>query len=65
MAGYRLVAWGLVMVAGATAAGLGLLSRASRPDESQYVYMWGCSLLFISAVMFVVDYLRSWGRDKA
>ena len=60
MAGNRLIAWGLVMVAGAVMTSVGVLSRGSSPKDSEYVTLWGSSLLLVSAVMFVVDYLRSW-----
>lgn len=65
MAGARLVAWGLVMVAGAIATGVGLSARSAHPTEGEIVYFWGNGLLVISAVMFVVDYLRSWSKDKS
>ncbi|MBL9082911.1 MAG: hypothetical protein JNK76_13945 [Planctomycetales bacterium] len=57
---HRLVAWGLMMVAGSIAAGNGMLARQARPDEAHVVYFWGCGLLVVSGVMFVVDYLRSY-----
>ncbi len=52
------------MIAGAVAASVSLLSRATRPDESTIIYFWGCALLIISAVMFIVDYLRGGPSDR-
>lgn len=57
---HRLVAWGMVMVAGSIAAGTGMLAFDAQPDRARIVYMWGCSLLVISAALFVVDYIRSY-----
>ena len=63
--GARLIAWGLVMVAVAVASSVGLLARPARPTEGEYIYLWGCALLDISGIMFIVDYLRSWTKDKS